>query len=102
MHPWMTGRIIETMQHEARARGDNARLGHVATHRERPRPAMGAEPHEPRRERLGLAVARFGLRLARRDATLRAPPPALAIRNHDADQWSNPWTTCGATSTSPH
>jgi hypothetical protein len=52
MHPWITGRIVETMQHEARERAA----------RTRSRPA--ALVPEPRRERVGLAVARLGYRIA--------------------------------------
>ncbi len=79
MHPWITGRIIETMQHDARARGERERLGHAAA-RDR---ALAPEPREPRRERLGLALARVGLRLAGRDTTpltAASRAPALAGR----------------------
>ncbi|MGZ6979746.1 MAG: hypothetical protein ACXVJW_16670 [Acidimicrobiia bacterium] len=95
MNPWITGRIIETMQHDYRARGDEARLGRAATS---PRRAAHEQAHarnteSPRRERFGLAIARVGLRIAGRRTT---PAPNL-----DASHWSNPWTTCGATSTPP-
>jgi hypothetical protein len=72
MHPWITGRIIENMQHEARTRGDEARLGQAAPRRT----PMQAEAREPRRERVGLAVARLGLRVAGRDPGPLAPTPA--------------------------
>jgi hypothetical protein len=65
MNPWITGRIIESMQHDSRSRADEARLGRIAT---RPAPhavrAPISEPEPPRRERFGLAVARLGLRIA--------------------------------------
>lgn len=80
MHPWITGRIIENMQHDARTRADNSRLGHVAAPRRRPMQAEAREPREPRRERVGLAVARLGLRLAGRDTTPLTPAHAHSAR----------------------
>jgi len=97
MHPWITGRIIDTMQHDARARAEQQRLGDVARHARHRAAATGAPPLPGRRERVGLAVARIGLRLAGPDAArrgVRATPTAP-----DAT-WSTPWTTCGATSPS--
>jgi hypothetical protein len=73
MHPWIAGRIIENMQHEARSRADESRLGRVATQHRPPLQAEAREPREPRRERVGLAVARLGLRLAGRDTTPLTP-----------------------------
>ena len=97
MHPWITGRIIDTMQHDARARAEQQRLGEVARHaRARAAPTRAATPL-PRRERLGLAVARVGLRLAGPDGARRGVRAALTTP--DAT-WTSPWTTCGATSTS--
>jgi hypothetical protein len=87
MNPWITGRIIETMQQEARDRGAEARLG-----REARRHPVDREPRDPRRERFGLVVARIGLRIAGRTDTT-TNPTTTTYR-------SNPWTTCGATSTS--
>jgi hypothetical protein len=80
MHPWIAGRIIENMQHDARSRGDDARLGHIAAQRRPPLHSEVREPREPRRERFGLAVARFGLRVAGRDTTPLAPAHAYAGR----------------------
>jgi hypothetical protein len=52
MHPWMAGRIVETMQREARVRAA----------------ARGPAPPRPARvgfrARLGLALARLGYRIA--------------------------------------
>jgi hypothetical protein len=90
MNPWITGRIIETMQQEARNRGAEARLG-----REARRHPVDLEPRDPRRQRLGLAVARIGLRIAGRTDQPIAITRPTSYR-------SNPWTTCGATSTSSH
>jgi hypothetical protein len=98
MHPWITGRIIETMQHDARARGERERLGHEVTAR---RSAPRVEPRQPRRTRVGLAVARAGLRLAGRDPTLPATAAAVPVREADPSRWSTSWTTCGAGSPSP-
>ena len=78
MHPWITGRIIENMQHDARNRGDDARLGRVASQHRPPMQLEAREPREPRRERVGLAVARLGLRLAGRDPAPLAHAPAYA------------------------
>lgn len=92
MHPWITGRIIDTMQHDARARAEQQRLGHLA----RDSRTRSAPPLPRGRERVGLAVARIGLRLAGPDAArqgVRATPTRDAFR-------STPWTTCGATSPS--
>jgi hypothetical protein len=100
MNPWITGRIIEQMQHEARKNGEQARLGRQATHAETLRDGP-PEPREPRRTRIGLALARVGLRIAGRSAEPWAGPVATPPSAR-ADEWSNPWTTCGATSTSPH
>ena len=100
MNPWITGRIIETMQQEARNRGDEARLGRQATARPRHERAIHAEPRAPRRTRIGLAVARLGLRIAgpRGDqVTARTVSPTP---NLDSTYRNNPWTTCGAPSTS--
>jgi hypothetical protein len=80
MHPWMTGRIVETMHHEARNRAAYVRTQNEARELQR-------TTAEPRRERFGLAVARFGLRIAGCE-----PKPELYV--HPG------WTTCGATSTS--
>jgi hypothetical protein len=79
MNPWITGRIIETMQQEARNQGHQSRLGReAALHRAAPpERARAPEAREPRRERFGLAVARFGLRLAGRCADLRITPAPL-------------------------
>lgn len=65
MNPWVAGRIVEQMQIEARTRAHDDRVVHQA-----------AQMREPRRERLGLAVARLGLRMAGR----RAEP--IALRRH--------------------
>jgi hypothetical protein len=92
MNPWITGRIIETMQQEARNRGAEARLGLEARRHPVDRP-IDVEPRDPRRERLGLAVARVGLRIAGRTDQPIATTRPTSYR-------SNPWTTCGATSTS--
>jgi hypothetical protein len=72
MHPWITGRIVETMQHEARTRAAHSRTGR-------------APESEPRRERLGLAVARLGYRIAG------------CVPRRDAEGLTG-WTTCPATS----
>ena len=66
MNPWITGRIIESMQHDSRSRADEARLGRVANaHAPAPiRRTFVPEPEPPRRERVGLALARLGLRIA--------------------------------------
>jgi hypothetical protein len=79
MNPWITGRIIETMHQEARNQARQSRLGRDAVHAPAPAPArvLAPEPQEARRERLGLAVARFGLRLAGRCADLRITPAPL-------------------------
>ena len=105
MNPWITGRIIETMQQEARNRGDEARLGRQATARPRHQPAIEREPRAPRRARLGLAVARLGLRIAGpRGKLVTARPvsstPNISTPNIDSSYRSSPWTTCGAPSTS--
>jgi hypothetical protein len=70
MNPWMTGRIIEHMQAEARESARTAQLHRAAiAHRRHAAP----EIREPRRARVGLAVARVGLRIAGR----RAEPAAV-------------------------
>jgi hypothetical protein len=69
MNPWIAGRIIETMQQEARARGEEARLG------------RGAAPRPPRKARIGLAVARIGLRLAG-ESTHAAPRDSTRLTPH--------------------
>jgi hypothetical protein len=110
MHPWIAGRIVETMQQQHRTESDRSRLGREAiTYREqahrhhRDHHIDHTEDHEPRRARRGLAVARFGLRIAGHPNG-KALRPSLAS-GHDAmpslnpEHWSNPWTTCGATST---
>ena len=74
MNPWVTGRIIEQMQAEARDRGRQSRLHRDAVAQRR---QVVAEPREPRRERLGLAVARMGLRIAGRGADAAAARPGL-------------------------
>lgn len=71
MNPWVAGRIVEQIHVEAQK---NA-------HRERTHHAHRAAT-EPRRERLGLAVARIGLRIAGRRAdrvtvARRFPAPRL-------------------------
>jgi hypothetical protein len=100
MNPWITGRIIETMQQEARNRGDEARLGRQATARPASRRAIDPEPREPRRTRVGFAVARLGLRIAGRRGDVVTGQPVYATPNIDSSYRSNPWTTCGAPSTS--
>ena len=97
MHPWITGRIIDTMQRDARARAEEQRLGGAARDGRTRAAATGAAALPRRRERVGLAVARVGLRLAGADAARRgvratAPSPDATRRA--------PWTTCGATSPS--
>jgi hypothetical protein len=72
MHPWITGRIVETMQDEAKARARHADLG------------RNVREHERRRQRIGRALASLGHRIAGR----RDERPVTG------------WTTCGATSTS--
>jgi hypothetical protein len=101
MNPWITGRIIETMQQEARNRGDEARLGRQATSRPSHQPAIEPEPREPRRTRIGLAVARLGLRIAGPHGEPAATAHAIyATPTIDSTYRSSPWTTCGAPSTS--
>jgi len=85
MNPWITGRIIETMQQEARKNGEQARLGH---HAHLHRRAMAA-PREPRRARLGLAVARLGLRIAGECDRLTIARPGSTTRSLDATYRSN-------------
>lgn len=63
MNPWIAGRIVETVQQEARKQGAQARQGRLA----------GAP--EPRRKRVGLAVSRLGLRIAGRPDFEVAPRP---------------------------
>lgn len=117
MNPWIAGRIVETMQQEARKSGEQARLGrHATSHHQ----ADVSQTHEPRRTQVGLAVARLGLRIAGRHDELattfrsslaaecwtadgRRPQAArrvVATPKPDSSYRSNPWTTCGATSTS--
>jgi hypothetical protein len=62
MNPWVTGRIVEQIQIEARNAASRDR-----THRDATR--------EAKRERVGLAVARLGLRIAG-----RKPEPAVLRR----------------------
>lgn len=100
MHPWIAGRIVETMQHDARGRVDQARLVREATRRSSP--VLETETREPRRARAGLVVARLGLRMAGRRGEALARTTTVATSNPDPNHWSNPWTTCGATSTSTH
>jgi hypothetical protein len=98
MHPWIAGRIVETMQHDSRARSDHARLARTAV-APRPLGAHDAEPREPYRARVGFALARVGLRIAgARDPAIARVVTATPAT--DPNHWSNPWTTCGATSTS--
>ena len=79
MNPWVTGRIIEQVQTEARERAREAELHRAAvTYRKQ----VAAETCEPRRARVGLAVARIGLRIAGRPAEPAAvrrafPSPCL-------------------------
>jgi hypothetical protein len=82
MNPWITGRIIDTMQQEAQQQARQSRLGHEAAPRRTTQPerVLAAEAREPRRERLGLAVARFGLRLAGRCDDLRITPAPFTPR----------------------
>jgi hypothetical protein len=72
MHPWIAGRIVTTLQEEARRHAAEARTGR----------ALVSPPR--RRERLGLAVARVGLRIAG-----RASPTATA-----GQRWNGGWSTC--------
>ncbi len=53
MNPWVAGRIVEQIHVEARKNAHREHQAHQST-------------AEPRRERLGLAVARVGLRIAGR------------------------------------
>ena len=62
MNPWVAGRIVEQMQIEARNRGRDAQLVPRAIRAEAR--AKAVHEREPRRERVGLAVARLGLRIA--------------------------------------
>ena len=76
------------MQHDARTRGERrtARSRAAAARRD----ATRLEPREPPgTERVGLAVARVGLRLAGRDATpLAAPAPASRAGSATPRRWS--------------
>jgi hypothetical protein len=82
MNPWVAGRIIEQMQIEARSRAHEDRLAHqVADHRQEPG-LSGTPPHDPKRQRFGLAVARVGLRIAGRSAEQIAGPRAFAAQSH--------------------
>lgn len=93
MNPWITGRIIETMQQEARNRGDEARLGRQATARPRHQPVIEPEPRAPRRARIGLAVARLGLRIAGPRGEPVTAQRVYSTPNIDSTYRSNPWTT---------
>jgi hypothetical protein len=76
MNPWAAGRIIEQMQVEARNRARDDRLVRQAM---RARDTRAPAPvHEPRRERLGLAVARVGFRIAGHNAEPLARHPRFA------------------------
>jgi hypothetical protein len=55
MNPWVAGRIVEQIHVEAQKNAHREHQMHRAT-------------AQPRRERLGLAVARVGLRIAGRRA----------------------------------
>ncbi len=104
MNPWIAGRIIETMQQEAQRNGAEARLGRQATARRTRAPSVEAA-REPRRARIGLAVARLGLRIAgRHDAAVaaRTARPTFPTADRNPSYRSDSWTTCGATSTSSH
>jgi hypothetical protein len=82
MNPWVAGRIIEQMQIEARGRAHKDRLAHqVADHRHEPG-LPGTRPHDSKRERFGLAVARVGLRIAGRSAEQIAGSRAFAAQSH--------------------
>ncbi len=86
MNPWVTGKIIEQMQREARDNARRARLQREAGLRRR---HATVATREPRRERLGLAVARFGFRIAGCRAESgalpgRSPPPRS---KGPADRW---------------
>lgn len=100
MNPWIAGRIIETMHQEARNRGDEARLGRQATARPRHERAIEAAPRAARRTRIGLAVARLGLRIAGPRGAPAAARAVYATPELDSTYRSNPWTTRGAPSTS--
>ena len=102
MNPWITGRIIETMQQEARNRGDEARLGRQDTARPRHQHAIEPDPRAPRRARIGLAVARLGLRIAGPRGKLVTARPVYSTPTIDSTSRISPWTTCGAASTSSH
>jgi hypothetical protein len=79
MNLWVTGRIIDQMQAEARENARRDQLHRAAvTHRRQ----VAAADCEPRRARVGLAVARIGLRIAGRPAEPAAvrrafPSPCL-------------------------
>jgi hypothetical protein len=75
MNPWITGRIIEQMQADARESAHQSRLHRDAMAQRR---QAAADTREPRRERLGLAVARVGLRIAGRSADATAARQAFA------------------------
>jgi hypothetical protein len=99
MNPWIAGRIVETMQQEARKNGEQDRLGRHATAHRRPASVASPERHRPR-VGLGLAVARLGFRIAGRRDEAAITRSAFRSRTTDSTYRSNPWTTCGATSTS--
>ena len=79
MNPWITGRIIENMQQDDRARGDQARLGHT-----RGRPRAGSARGS--RAAAGAARPRGGPRRPARSPDTdrglgRGPVPAGAARH---------------------
>jgi hypothetical protein len=99
VNPWITGRIVETMQQEARKNGERARLGRHATAHRQPASVAPTEHRRPRVS-LGLAVARLGFRIAGRGDEAAITRPAFTSLTIDSSNRNNPWTTCGATSTS--
>ena len=67
MNPWITGQLIEATQRAARDNARQARVGrHATLARHERRQEHAATSSEPRRARIGFAVARFGLRIAGR------------------------------------
>ena len=94
MNPWIAGRIIETMQQEARKSGDAgpARAARPPTHRSRRQAMADATPRGPRRDSPRLrgraarpAHRRTAGRSRRRPTDLRHSPPQPELPEQPMD-----------------
>ena len=82
MNPWITGRLIDQMQAETRNRAQQDRLHRDARAFRR----ITTRSPEPHRARVGLAVARLGLRMAGRSTEPAAVRHSFSTRKLEASR----------------